>query len=854
MILEYKLYKPQINKSIRRERAIQKIDLNKKLNVVCAPAGYGKTTAVIQKLAKYKNYSWFTIDKSDNALKSFFSYVEEMFVRVLRLNRSMMILQSANAYSPEFIADTLLRKFRKTSQHIYLIFEDYHYIDNNDIHRAMNFLLEHLSPKIHIIIITRHELPFAVSRMRVQGEVAEIDIKDLQFSYDEVKHFFCDLYKMKCSDNEIANIFNLTEGWPVALKLITSITKNGQIPKLENSKEQIITYLLDEVLHTCPKPIYDFLMYTSIFEHLQEEVCLAVVLHLDFSLADKLPLPILEYLEKQNVFIVAVDRQKNIYRYHHLFRELLNERLKKWHLSKYTSLHTYASKCYVEQQYFSQAIHHAICAKKFDLAAGYIDSIYLKLLYQEDFYTLVRWVKLLPHDTLCKYSRLCCTYVLLLYGKEQFLELKVLSELAKNVEYTLILKALYSSYSGDQKNCISLATSVSQNDCNYIFLKELVLFLLAHAHHDLKEWAVADDYYQEVFNLNSLTKNNILRCAIVGYWSELQIDIGHYRSAYEILELEAKKLQVWNGESCIINEKLGTLPAHILTKMANILYLQNDLAKAQAITEHIWLIFDLEEQQGDIYIAYLLKMQLAYASGEVEKICHWIQKIEKLDLCIEPTATWAYYTVLYYKLQLAQKFPHMSFLSEKMQKVTCYIDSKRANDFAIFLNVKLYIIRGKLDDALLLVNKLISQSEKYLLLWSLIVKSSILYSQKNIHQATKVMEQAIEMAAPQGIVRPFLEEGNRFLIEKVQKHSQFVKLLVPTPNISKKTPGLLQPLNTREREILFLLCKSYTYKRIAEELYLSINTVKWYLKIIYEKLMVSNRKQAVKKAYELNLF
>ena len=225
MILASKLRKPALNfELIKRKKLYEQISEKKKLTLISAPAGFGKTTLICQWLSSKKcNATWFSIDKSDNDFRTFFSYVVAS-LRTIEPKIGMKtqgILQSTKSISPEQIVDILIQEILSTKNNYTLIFDDYHQITNEKIHRAIDFFLDHIQ-NLHLVILTRTDLPFSISRLRLEGEITEIREENLRFSKLEIKYL---LPKGKTQDQdqekEINELMHYTEGWIVPIRLFS---------------------------------------------------------------------------------------------------------------------------------------------------------------------------------------------------------------------------------------------------------------------------------------------------------------------------------------------------------------------------------------------------------------------------------------------------------------------------------------------------------------------------------------------------------------------------------------------------------------------------------------------------------
>src|SRR6266849_1844738 len=239
-----------------------------------------------------------------------------------------------------------------------LVLDDYNVIEAPPIHRALTFLLEHLPPQMHLIIATRADPPLPLPRLRVRGQLTELRAAELRFRTAEADTFLEEVMGLHLTPQDVATLQTRTEGWIAGLQL-AALSLQGRptvsdfLPAFTGSHRFVLDYLSEEVLSRQPASVQTFLLHTSILERLCGSLCDAVT-GLEKSQA------MLEALDRANLFVAALDDERQWYRYHHLFADLLRSRLHQTVPVLVPELHRRASTWYEQHDLIVEAVHHAL--------------------------------------------------------------------------------------------------------------------------------------------------------------------------------------------------------------------------------------------------------------------------------------------------------------------------------------------------------------------------------------------------------------------------------------------------------------------------------------------------------------
>jgi len=348
-ILATKLYiPPPRNNAVLRSHLIERLNegLRRKLTLVSAPAGFGKTTLLSGWITSCQQpAAWLSLDEGDNDPARFWSHViaalQTLFPNIGE--GAMDTLQSPQLPAIESILTSLLNEITALPDDFVLILDDYHIIDSKPIGAALTFLIERLPPHMHLVIATREDPDLPLARLRARDQLTELRVKDLRFTEQEAAEFLNWAMGLHLTAEDIAALDTHTEGWIAGLQLAALSMQGlqdtaGFIQSFTGSHRFVLDYLLEEVLHRQSEAIQKFLLQTSILERMSGQLCDAILL--DPSINGQ---EILEHLERANLFIVSLDNERHWYRYHHLFAELLQDRLTRAYPDQIADLHRRAS-------------------------------------------------------------------------------------------------------------------------------------------------------------------------------------------------------------------------------------------------------------------------------------------------------------------------------------------------------------------------------------------------------------------------------------------------------------------------------------------------------------------------------
>src|SRR6266700_5114176 len=401
-ILATKLYLPRLRPNVvSRPRLLERLNegLHRKLTLISAPAGFGKTTLVSEWIEGIgRPTAWLSLDEGENDPTRFLAYlVAALQTIAATIGKGVLgVLQSPQPPPPEAILTALLNEITTLPDNFVLVLDDYHVIDAKPVDIALTYLVEHLPPQMHLVIATREDPQLPLARLRAQGQLIELRAADLRFTPSEAAEFLNQVMGLNLSAQDIAALEDRTEGWIVGLQLAALSMQGHQdvpgfIRAFAGDHRYIVDYLVAEVLQRQPESVRSFLLQTSILDRLHGPLCDAVTGQEEGNAR-------LEALERGNFFVVPLDDQRHWYRYHHLFAEVLSAHLMAEQPDQISTLHRRASEWYEQHGSAADAIRHALAAFDFERAAHLIEPAVpaMRRIRQEA--TVLGWLKVLPDE------------------------------------------------------------------------------------------------------------------------------------------------------------------------------------------------------------------------------------------------------------------------------------------------------------------------------------------------------------------------------------------------------------------------------------------------------------------------
>ena len=409
---------------VSRPRLHQQITqgLRGSLTLITAPAGFGKTTLMASYIVSCgMPVAWLSLDTNDNQEARFLNYLVAALQEIdYTIGNEVAQLGVPQQASPEAILTSLINDLDTKVKEIILVLDDYHFISSQAVHEQVFFLLEHCPNSFHLVITSRSDPPVPLARLRSRGQLVELRAEDLSFSEPEAAQFLNDVMGLCLDTRSVSALKERTEGWIAGLQMAALSLRDRKdvtrfIEKLSGTNRYIMDYLMEEVLASQPPGVQRFLLYTSILERLTAPLCNTLLK----DEAEEASSIILDYLDRANLFLVALDDERTWYRYHHLFADLLRTRLNQVYPGLTRQLHLRAAAWLEHEGLTVEAINHSLSAGEYDRAARLVEENTTRLLAQGELNALMGWIEMLPAELRSTRPWLCVhqAYALLFAGQ-----------------------------------------------------------------------------------------------------------------------------------------------------------------------------------------------------------------------------------------------------------------------------------------------------------------------------------------------------------------------------------------------------------------------------------------------------
>lgn len=429
LLTRTKFFLPKVPRTIlHRPRLVSMLNrcVELPLTVISASAGFGKTTLLAEWAAQSPDIiAWVSLDRSDNDVYRLLDYIVQAIRNVFPGMRvgavALGMLHSPQPVELTLILGSLINDLLALPQHLVLVLDDYQNIDARNTHDAINFLLDHQPDNLHLIISTRTDPPLSLSRLRANLQLGDIRTDDLRFNSEETRQLITQAIGFPLSSQDEVYFENKVEGWIAGIQMAALVMQSPNqsqsssrvhsfIQAFKSSQRHILDYLIEEVLNRQTEEIRSFLIHTSILDKLCFQLCDSLLteeeeeklgpprdLHAAARISSQ---QILESLEKSNLFLIPLDDERNWYRYHHLFADLLHVRLQQYEPGMEAVLHRRAASWYARNGFPLEAVKHALDSSDFAYAADLIEEFSLKLIWMNQIVTTLDWFKSLPPEAI----------------------------------------------------------------------------------------------------------------------------------------------------------------------------------------------------------------------------------------------------------------------------------------------------------------------------------------------------------------------------------------------------------------------------------------------------------------------
>lgn len=876
--------------TIQRRRLFKVLDRglhpNTRLTLVSAPAGYGKTTLLSSWIHdRGLPVAWLSLDKVDNDPIRFMRYL----LSALKRENPEFELPSPSEgqfsedETQEQILILLINQISQSPNQTLLLLDDYHLIHSQAVHDRMGFLLENLPPQAQVFIATRADPPLPITRLRGRGQVNELRMEDLRFWAKEAESFLGIFPDLGLDSDDIKILTDRTEGWISGLQM-AAVSLQGHedkatfIRSFSGSHHYIMDYLLDEVLRRQSPEVLAFLLNTSILDRLCGPLCEVLMEIIGEALTPSQQ--ILMNLERANLFIVPLDDHREWYRYHRLFGELLQARLQRENPERITMLHHRASQWFEDHSLMDEAVHHALLTHDHNFSADLIERTSQETFMRSETMTFLRWVQRLPEEEIQKRPKLGIyrAWAFLFHGAplstvEALLEKG--DEVSGPPGSPLVLKAYLTLSQGQLEQGLELAErALELLPQEEIVLRDFATFCISASRVSLGDSEGGIELFKQTSQISQQSGNKMLAVLILCKIAELRSRQLQFKESQELYQ---KALNM------AIDEQGEHLPiaGPALIGLGNLALEHYKLEEAERLLQEgiqlarRWHLIStlggyismalLHEAQGNMdslmtTLEILHELSQRFDASEFDDLAVEIVEmgIKSRNGDLDAVRQWASHRGL-------DGVPDYKPISDPSNSF-----SSRLYKYQLPVLIRLQIKEQNYDKALKLLDELSAEALRVdrpsLQIEAEILRAKAFHARGDLSLALAALQYALEMAFAEKAMRAFLIEGEEFLhllnIARSKLDSPELNVFIdqllqkiesPTSIEPQPTQNLTEPLSPRELEILHLLPTRLTASQLAEELFISVNTVRSHLKSIYTKLGVHSRHEAIIRANDLNL-
>ncbi len=908
-LITTKLHRPRVSSEhVERPRLLQQLQrgLSQPLTLVCAGAGFGKTTLVSCWLssleaaggpeARAVPSAWLSLDAQDSEVGRFVAYLVAALRTIFpdACSATLDLVHTRTEPPVELLAATLVNEIAQLPERFVLVLDDFGAISGGAVPELLNRWLQHWPPTMHLVLISRYSPALALARLRANGQITEIRSRDLRFTAEETAAYLNRALPAPLSQPAQATLEQRAEGWIAGLQLAVLALRamsDADIDEAIGAVAEVdaVQYLVDEVLEHQPPAIQSFLLKTSLLDRFCVSLCEAVVGREDGGWTAQ---ESLAWIEQANLFVISMDYQREWFRYHHLFREMLRQRLQhRVDPEEVTRLHRAAAQWFAEKGLIEEALGHARAAGDLAQAARFMEDALCDVLNREDWPALERWLRLLPEQSVESHPG---TLLIRAWSLHWSYQLDAIPQVLDQVEKLIEEAGQHSSPAEHAGDLPTLRGQIALLRAQDAYMHNQPARALAYCQDALallpKTWLYGrgSAMLYTGMSMQALGQGDEAERLLRTQYERLADKTNNYAIRllfgltsvhYQSGQLELARQAAQGMLHQAVSSRLPVLQGWAYYYLAKVHYQWNDLDQAGhyfgKLVDKRYVIHSQAARNG--YVGLALALQ---AQGESGEAWDTLELLSRFDLDLvgrESHATGA----LRARLALAQGDLDLalrwadSFAGPPPDRPLIWVQQPHLVKAQILLargeKADIQSAREIADAIYAIAERTTSTNFK---IASLAVRALALDAARQADAAQAALRRAVALAQPGGFLRVFVDLGPR--MQALLRHmagdeafSDFVQRILATfPDTpaetarasaalpasgSLKVARLVEPLTMREREILQLLRQPLSGKEIAHSLFISPTTFKRHTANIYGKLGVHNRWDAVAAAEALGI-
>jgi LuxR family transcriptional regulator, maltose regulon positive regulatory protein len=892
---------------VERERLMSALDEipTRRLTLISASAGFGKTTAISAWLERSKYpAAWVSLDAGDNSLTRFLHYV---VVALQSLDPAIgvgvrKLIETSSVTATNALVDTLINDIAQLTHGFVLVLDDYHVINDGEVHDAMSYLLEHAPEQLHVLLTSRADPPFPLSRLRVRKQLLELRTSDLRFNTDEVAELFRSTLPLELTEQHIVALQKKTEGWIAGLQMAGLSLRgrddiDGFIAAFTGADRYVLDYLIEEVLGNQASGTQTVMLELSVLDRFNGALCEALTGFADGAI-------LLEQLEEANLFLIPLDNRREWYRYHKLFGDLLQHRLRQLFPEKVVQLHQRASRWFDERGHVIEACVHALHSGDRAFLKATLEKNWCGLLRDGTFPELVQLVaNTIPIEEILESPRLSLLRSMVAFHERDFiLMLRTLEaterlsagetqapDYADLTGQNYVLRGVYSRDCGrnaEAVDAIQRAIDVlprrAPNAPDYISWASegMLMTILGSAFEQMRDYDRAEVKYHESIRIGRAAEDDFVVVSTLGNLGRMLVRRGDYAGALRY----AEEIETFRDTPAYSQPRTPGIPLQIRTRIHLERFElkeavdtgERGLALADVVDQKLDLcrmLFSAYDGLGDsdnalriVELAERIPLNDSLARfaifGQMMRV-HWLWRTGRFDAATQLSAV------------------YRSWIDDIMQRDPASIADTEIPVFvtALFNDVRIAIGQQRTDDAIGLLERMLvvlrASDHVAPTVEALVLLAIARDRTRDVEGAQTLLIEALTRGAVPGTIRPFAVEGApiaRLLQQIVSKRRHDLGRIAPeylrtlldacrideafetvTASPSRSMIADDYQLTTREQEILGLLSMGYSNQKIADKLYVSVNTIKTHMSNLFDKLGARSRVEALAKAREAAL-
>lgn len=869
---------PSAPDRVDRQRLFQRLDAGLQpacaLILVCAPAGYGKTSLLADWAtacsAKGLKIAWLSLEPPDNDPVRFFTYLagalEPAAPGVSALLEDYLAAPQLPAAAD--LCAALVNLLAQRAEPLVLVLDDFQVIHDQNLHAAISFLVEHLPPGVHLALSSRSDPPLLLHRLRARGQLVELRLDDLRFDHAETGQLLSQSAGGRLAEEDIRLLEERTEGWPAGLRMVLLSIRDRSnlhdfLAHFSGSNRYILDYLAEEVFHNQSEAMQTFMLHSALLDRLCAPLCNALTGQSNAA-------EMLDALERANCFLIPLDENRTWYRFHHLFADLLRMRLKQRGLQQAgleEELHRRAAAWLDGQGYYEEAVQHSIQAGDYERAAQIVESRTLDLFARGRLHQLLSWIRLLPEELTVQRPWLNIYQAWALAFAARLDEARPLLARAQGVlqagglptqEQARMqcelhaIQSLISVTSGNVPAAIALTTQPDNLvPADAGFARSVQVWAVGYALRMMNNLDRARACFEEALRIGFALDNLWTIASVSGDLGTVLRQQGDLQKAEEVFRAGlARAHQVAGGPGYA-----GRVEAFL----ANLLIERGRLAEADALIDQAVEHNRRWENPNHCAFAWmvrarlaLIQNKLAVATAALAQADAWVERgpvVPNLRAAI--SGVWMRYWLHTGALNRAIGWADGQAFGAPDERAPM----GEVEETLRLAAARALLAAGQMKSVRELLAPVESATRAAGKL-SPLVETLVLQARAALSpsSAAAILKEALQLGLPRGFRQVYLDEGQRLipLLEDCQEIAGVSELLAHLRAASSLPPAE-HNLTEREVEILRWVASGLSNPEIGARLFITANTVKAHTATIYRKLDVANRAEAIAKAKDLGL-